>query len=107
MSWTGNCKEVCKGSNSKHFRFCRALLQIAAIAAHCCRDIGDEGSFPESGRSPGEGNGNPPQHSCMGNPMDKGTWWVTAHGVAKESDMTYQLNNSNKIYRENKARKRK
>ena len=46
-----------------------------------------------SGRSPGEGNGNPPQCSCLGNPMDKGAWWATVHGVAKESDTTEQLNN--------------
>ena len=35
------------------------------------------------GRSPGEGNGNPLQHSCLGNPMDRGAWWATVHGVAK------------------------
>ena len=96
MSWTGNCKEVCKGSNRKHFRFWRPLLQLltTAIAAG---DAGNEGQIPGSGRSPEEGKGNSPQYSCMGNPMDKGTWWATAHGVAKESDMIYQLNNSNKI----------
>ena len=32
---------------------------------------------------PGEGNGNPPQHSCLENPMDRGTWWATVHGVTK------------------------
>ena len=35
-----------------------------------------------------KGNGNPLQYSCLGNPMDRGAWWTTAHGVAKESDMT-------------------
>jgi len=35
------------------------------------------------GRSPGEGNGNPFQYSCLGNPMDRGAWWATVHGVAK------------------------
>ena len=34
------------------------------------------------GRSPGEGNGNPLQYSCLGNPLDKGAWWATVHGVA-------------------------
>ena len=48
---------------------------------------GDAGSIPGSGRCPGEGN-NPLQHSCLGNPVDRGTWWATVHGVAKESDMT-------------------
>ena len=49
---------------------------------------GDAGSILGSGRSPGEGNGNPLQYSCLGNPMDIGAWWATVHGVAKESDMT-------------------
>ena len=43
---------------------------------------------PGSGRFPGEGNGNLLQYSCLGNPMDRGPWWATVHGVAKESDMT-------------------
>ena len=38
--------------------------------------------------SPGKGNGNPVQYSCLGNPMDRGAWWATVHGVPKESDMT-------------------
>ena len=41
---------------------------------------------PESGRSPGEGNGNPLQYSCLGNPMDRGDSWATVHGVTKDSD---------------------
>jgi len=49
---------------------------------------GDAGSILGLGRSPGEGNGNPLQYSCLGNPMDIGAWWATVHGVAKESDMT-------------------
>ena len=56
----------------------------------------DSGSIPESGSSPGEGNGNPLQYSCLGNPMDRGTWWATVHEITKESDMAWQLNN--KIY---------
>ena len=44
---------------------------------------GDVGSIPWLGRSPGEGNGNPPQYSFLGNPMDKGVWWVTVLEVAK------------------------
>ena len=48
-----------------------------------------------SGRSLGEGNGNTLQYSCLGNPMDRGAWWATVHGVTKESDMTEQLNNNN------------
>ena len=47
---------------------------------------GDPGSIPRSGRSPGEGSGNPFQYSCLENPMDRGTWWVTVHRVAEELD---------------------
>ena len=50
-------------------------------------DAKDPGSIPGSGRSPGEGNGNPFQYSCLGNPMDGGAWWAIVHGVTKESDM--------------------
>ena len=50
-------------------------------------DIRDLGSILGSGRSSGEGNGNPLQYSCLKNPMDRGTWWATVHGVAKELDM--------------------
>ena len=46
-------------------------------------NIGDPVSIPDSKRSPGEGNGNPPQHSCLGNHMDRGTWGVIVHGVAQ------------------------
>ena len=44
---------------------------------------GDLGLIPGLGRSPGEGNDYPPQHSCLGNPMDGGAWQATVHGVAK------------------------
>ena len=53
-------------------------------------NAGDADSTPGSGRSSGEGNGNPHQYSCLGNPMNRG-----ACGGAKESDMTQQLNNNN------------
>ena len=43
----------------------------------------DAGLIPRLGRSPGEGNGNLLQYSCLGNPMDRGAWQATAHGVAK------------------------
>ena len=44
---------------------------------------GDLGSIPGSGRPPGKGNGDPLQYSCLGNPMDRGAWWATVHGVAR------------------------
>ena len=40
------------------------------------------------GRSLGKGNDNPIQYYCLGNPMDRGAWWATVHGIAKESDIT-------------------
>ena len=43
----------------------------------------DAGSTPGSGRSPGEGNGDPLQYSCLENPMDRGAWWATVRGDAK------------------------
>ena len=55
---------------------------------------GDVGSVPELGRSPGEGNGNPLQYSCLENPMDRGAWQATVHRVTKESGTTYQLNSN-------------
>ena len=49
-------------------------------------DTGEVSSVPGSGRSPRGGNGNPLQYSCLGNPVDRGAWGATVHGVAKESD---------------------
>ena len=54
-------------------------------------DSRDVGPFPGSGRSPGIEDGNPLQHSCLENSMDRGDWQATVRGVAKESDMTEQL----------------
>ena len=44
---------------------------------------GDLGSIPGSGRPPGEGHGHPLQYSFLENPMDRGTWWATIHGITK------------------------
>ena len=46
-------------------------------------EVRDTGSVPESGKSPGGGHGNPLQCSCLENPVDRGAWWATVHGVAK------------------------
>ena len=46
-------------------------------------NVGNLGSIPELGGSPGEGNGNPLQYSCLENPMDIGDWWASVHGVAR------------------------
>ena len=64
---------------------------MAPKASAC--NAGDLGSVLGSGRSPGEGNGNPLQYSCLENPMDGGAWWATVHGVTKSrtwlSDFTF------------------
>ena len=56
-------------------------------------NAGDLGLIPGSGRSPGEGNGNPLQYSCLENSTDRGTWWATVHGFLKSwtwlSDFTF------------------
>ena len=51
-------------------------------------NVGDTGLIPGSGRSHGEGNGNPFQYSCLGNSTDRRAWWATVHGVTKELDST-------------------
>ena len=52
------------------------------VKASAC-NAGDLGLIPGSGRSPGEGNGNPLQYSCLENPMDRGAWRATVYGIAK------------------------
>ena len=67
---------------SLSFTICGSDGKVSACNA------GDLGSIPGSGRSPGEGNGNPLQYPCLENPMDGGAWWATVHGVEK-SDFTF------------------
>ena len=50
-------------------------------------DAGDVGSIPGSGRSPGGGNGNPHQNSCLENSMDRKAWWAAVHGVTKSQTL--------------------
>ena len=54
-------------------------------------NAGDMGLILGSGRSPGEGHGNPLQYSCLENPMNRGAWWVTAHRVAKLLDTATEV----------------
>ena len=60
----------------------------ASVVKNLLAKAGDVGLTPETGRSPKVGNSNPLQYSCLGNPMDRGTWHVTVHGATKQSDMT-------------------
>ena len=55
-------------------------------------NVGDPGLIPGLGRSPGGGDGNLLQYSCLENTMDRGAWWAMVHTVAKKSDMTQGLN---------------
>ena len=57
-------------------------------------NAGDTALIPGLGRSPGEGNGNSLQYSCLGNPTERGTWQATVRGVTKGSDSTQPLNNN-------------
>ena len=60
-------------------------------------DAGDTGLIPGLGRSPGEGNGNPFQYCCLGNPVDRGTWWATVHGVTRVGGYHTAVNINNWI----------
>ena len=62
----------------KHTGFQRGVMVKNPPAS-----IGDVGLIPGSGRFPGEGNDNPLQYSCLGNPLDRGAWWATVQGVTK------------------------
>ena len=55
--------------------------QVNSVLKNPPANAGDTGLIPGWGRSPQERNGNPLQYSCLGNPMDRGAWWVTVHGV--------------------------
>ena len=68
---------------------------VAQMGKASARNVEDQGSIPRLGRSPGEGNSNPLQYSCLENSMDGGAWWATVHGVSKcwtrMRDFTYLL----------------
>ena len=59
------------------------LIPGGSIGKESACSEGDLGSTPGLGRSPGEGNGNPLQDSCLENPMDRGAWWATSHVVVR------------------------
>ena len=58
-------------------------FEIVSVFIRAMVHAGDVGSVPGWGRSPGEGNGNPLQYSCLEISMDRGACWATVHGVAK------------------------
>ena len=87
--------------------FIYKIMMICIIVQSCTADfpggsdgkasgynVGDLGSIPGSGRSPGEANGNPLQYSCLENPMDGGGWGAAVHGIAKSRSQLSSLTHS-------------
>ena len=62
---------------------CLRGFPLSSVCKESACSTGDLGLIPGSGRSPGEGNGNPLQYSCLEDPTDRGAWWATVHGVAR------------------------
>ena len=60
----------------------------SSVGKESACNVGDLGSIPRLGRSPGEGKGYPLQYSCLENSIDRGAWWAIVHGVTKELDTT-------------------
>ena len=87
------------GSGLLHFSLTHKIFLVRRLLAKgfpggsevkaSASNVGDPGSIPGSGRSPGEENGNPLQYSCLRSPMNRGVWWATVHGIVKESDTTW------------------
>ena len=71
-----------RNSSYKTWVGCRGASQVALVVKNPPGNGGDPGSIPGSERFPGGGHGNPLQFSCLGNPMDRGAWWATVHGIA-------------------------
>ena len=95
--WTAaNSSNKWSGSNLETLWFLLCFPGGAELKASAC-NVGDLGSIPGSGRSPGEGNGNPLQYSCLENPMDGGAWWARVTG-RKELDKTERLHFHNSYW---------
>ena len=80
-------KQILGGGNWCDLSYMKGSASSSDGKASAC-NAEDPGSIPRLGRSPGEGNGNPLQYSCLENSMDKGAWWATVHGGGKKSDRT-------------------
>ena len=80
-AWRATVHGVTK-SRTQLGDFIFTLIHSSVGKESAC-SAGGLGSIPGSGRSPGEGNGNPLQYSCLENPMDRGAWWATVHGIIR------------------------
>ena len=84
---TASCPFSSQGSGALCGRGCTSLRTVGfpggSDSKESACDAGDLGSIPGLGRSPGRENGNPLQYSCLGNPINRGAWWATVHGVTK------------------------
>ena len=74
---------VMAGGDYNHLRGCFPDGSAGKEPICNAKDTGDTGSIPRSRGAPKGGNGNSLQYSCLKNPMDRGAWWATVHGVAR------------------------
>ena len=79
----GTSPQITAVTSRESIESCLERAVIAQVSKESACSVGDPDSVPESERSLGGGNGNPFQYSCLENPMDRGAWWATVHGVAK------------------------
>ena len=86
LSGCGTWASHCSGFSCCEYRLWVSRWLSGKESTCNAGDSGDAGSVPGLGRSPGEGNGTPLQYSCLGNPMDRGAWRATVHGVTKMLD---------------------
>ena len=87
-------KQLCCLQGSKFYL--SSCFLGGSVVKNPSANAGDSGSIPGLGRFPGGGHGNPLQYSCLENPMDRGAWRATVHGVT-ESDVTEELTTSNSV----------
>ena len=79
-----------------HLTWASQVAQVVKNPPASAGDAGGTGSIPGSGRSPGEGNGNPLQCSCLENPRDGGAWWAAIYGVAQSRTRLKRLSSSSR-----------
>ena len=97
---------VASSSSQQQIDWCptndRVASQVALVVKNPPPNAGDPHLVPGLGKSPGGGHGNPLQYSCLENPMDRGAWWATVHGVTQSWKRLKQLSSSSSSQEENK-----